>query len=244
MLLFYVHLGGDQGRLLGGLLPILIFLGVFVLSNVPIVEQLVSPIGNSYPVYSIFWAAVVVVSVGIILVNDRVRTMLGLGPMGDDEASQRDQRRGHPSSGFEDSRTRASIVSRIRALPLEPFYSKEDLEKMSVSQLKRRASEIDSRRGRSSIHNNNKISIASLYDSSHILEKSELVQAILDVDCLDSSASTCIICCEDYQNGDMLRILACNHKFHVECVDGWFLSDSNHSGTRQTTICPICKDPL
>eukprot|EP01120_Amphizonella_sp_Union-15-10_P005676 TRINITY_DN1712_c0_g1_i1.p1 TRINITY_DN1712_c0_g1~~TRINITY_DN1712_c0_g1_i1.p1 ORF type:complete len:531 (+),score=119.59 TRINITY_DN1712_c0_g1_i1:32-1624(+) len=42
----------------------------------------------------------------------------------------------------------------------------------------------------------------------------------------------CLICQGDYALGDSLRILPCEHNFHVECVDCW-LRDNN--------TCPLCK---
>jgi hypothetical protein len=41
----------------------------------------------------------------------------------------------------------------------------------------------------------------------------------------------CSICTEDFEKGQDLRVLPCNHKFHSECVDPWLL---NVSGT-----CPL-----
>jgi hypothetical protein len=41
----------------------------------------------------------------------------------------------------------------------------------------------------------------------------------------------CSICTEDFEKGQDLRVLPCDHKFHPECVDPWLL---NVSGT-----CPL-----
>lgn len=41
----------------------------------------------------------------------------------------------------------------------------------------------------------------------------------------------CSICTDDFENGQDIRVLPCNHKFHPECVDPWLL---NVSGT-----CPL-----
>ncbi|KAF1837275.1 hypothetical protein BDW02DRAFT_157073 [Decorospora gaudefroyi] len=46
----------------------------------------------------------------------------------------------------------------------------------------------------------------------------------------------CSICTEDFEQGQDLRVLPCDHKFHPECVDPWLL---NVSGT-----CPLCRVDL
>ncbi|KAI8892439.1 hypothetical protein BC833DRAFT_611651 [Globomyces pollinis-pini] len=43
---------------------------------------------------------------------------------------------------------------------------------------------------------------------------------------------TCALCIEDYQEGEILRELHCEHRFHSECVDEWLLN------VKRT--CPIC----
>ena len=41
------------------------------------------------------------------------------------------------------------------------------------------------------------------------------------------------MCLEDYQPGDLLRMLPCGHWFHQPCVDQWL--------TARSALCPICK---
>ncbi|KAG5921367.1 hypothetical protein E4U42_005874 [Claviceps africana] len=43
----------------------------------------------------------------------------------------------------------------------------------------------------------------------------------------------CCICTEDFQVGQDVRVLPCNHQFHPHCVDPWLI---NVSGT-----CPLCR---
>lgn len=46
----------------------------------------------------------------------------------------------------------------------------------------------------------------------------------------------CSICTEDFNKGEEVRVLPCNHKFHPDCIDPWLL---NVSGT-----CPLCRIDL
>ncbi|KAF2445196.1 hypothetical protein P171DRAFT_444079 [Karstenula rhodostoma CBS 690.94] len=46
----------------------------------------------------------------------------------------------------------------------------------------------------------------------------------------------CSICTDDFEMGQDIRVLPCDHKFHPECVDPWLL---NVSGT-----CPLCRVDL
>lgn len=49
-------------------------------------------------------------------------------------------------------------------------------------------------------------------------------------------APGCSICTEDFEPGQDLRVLPCDHKFHPACIDPWLL---NVSGT-----CPLCRIDL
>ncbi|CAN0918774.1 Receptor homology region, transmembrane domain-and RING domain-containing protein 1, partial [Linum grandiflorum] len=44
---------------------------------------------------------------------------------------------------------------------------------------------------------------------------------------------TCVICLEDYKDGEVLKVLPCKHEFHSSCVCSWL--------TKWGTFCPVCK---
>jgi len=49
--------------------------------------------------------------------------------------------------------------------------------------------------------------------------------------CLDR----CLICLDDYNPQDQLRLLSCKHAFHKTCVDEWLTVGKNN--------CPACRTP-
>jgi hypothetical protein len=52
----------------------------------------------------------------------------------------------------------------------------------------------------------------------------------------DKEGQGCSICTDDFERGQDIRVLPCNHQFHPACVDPWLL---NVSGT-----CPLCRIDL
>eukprot|EP00747_Dinoflagellata_sp_TGD_P193723 gnl/TRDRNA2_/TRDRNA2_60250_c0_seq1.p1 gnl/TRDRNA2_/TRDRNA2_60250_c0~~gnl/TRDRNA2_/TRDRNA2_60250_c0_seq1.p1 ORF type:complete len:339 (+),score=30.87 gnl/TRDRNA2_/TRDRNA2_60250_c0_seq1:84-1100(+) len=42
----------------------------------------------------------------------------------------------------------------------------------------------------------------------------------------------CPICLEEFQESQVLRVLACSHQYHAACADGWL---------KNSTLCPLCK---
>ena len=61
------------------------------------------------------------------------------------------------------------------------------------------------------------------------------ISIIKDVEKLDADKKKCIICLEEYVNGDNSIALPCIHIFHANCIKTW-LKDNNS--------CPICKNEI
>eukprot|EP00931_Biecheleriopsis_adriatica_P077974 TRINITY_DN51448_c0_g1_i1.p1 TRINITY_DN51448_c0_g1~~TRINITY_DN51448_c0_g1_i1.p1 ORF type:complete len:576 (+),score=137.38 TRINITY_DN51448_c0_g1_i1:56-1783(+) len=45
----------------------------------------------------------------------------------------------------------------------------------------------------------------------------------------------CTICCENFSEGENLRLLPCLHRYHVACIDRWLT---------QSRTCPVCKHDI
>jgi hypothetical protein len=56
-----------------------------------------------------------------------------------------------------------------------------------------------------------------------------------DVTKLDPEKKNCIICLEDFKNGDKATVLPCIHLFHTTCIQNWLKTQNT---------CPICKYKL
>lgn len=56
-----------------------------------------------------------------------------------------------------------------------------------------------------------------------------------------TSETSCVICCEDFEQSDVLRRLRCGHVFHLACVDKWSLGSADYS---RPVSCAMCNVPL
>jgi hypothetical protein len=50
-----------------------------------------------------------------------------------------------------------------------------------------------------------------------------------------SGSEECAVCMESFSAGDEVRVLPCNHEFHVACVDQWL---------RMRSTCPLCRSNI
>lgn len=56
-----------------------------------------------------------------------------------------------------------------------------------------------------------------------------------DIKKLDNDKKNCVICMEDFKNGDKTTNLPCLHMFHTNCIQSWL---------KKQNTCPICKFKL
>jgi hypothetical protein len=75
-----------------------------------------------------------------------------------------------------------------------------------------------------------------MVDVKNIMKKEELdklkIENYTDLD--KEKYKNCSICMDEYNDEDKLRMLKCEHGFHVECIDKW-LTECNYK-------CPVCRD--
>lgn len=134
------------------------------------------------------------------------------------DPNQRDHRAGSPDTGSLDA-----ITARVRNLPTRMYEKEENPEEMSVRELKA----LLKSRGKSCVH---------------CCEKVDLVNKVKESS--SSSDHMCSICYEDYiANDTILRVLPCNHAFHIECIDRWAFSRPKDDHSREppsSPTCPLC----
>eukprot|EP00878_Enallax_costatus_P030934 GHUV01033750.1.p1 GENE.GHUV01033750.1~~GHUV01033750.1.p1 ORF type:complete len:171 (+),score=67.90 GHUV01033750.1:670-1182(+) len=112
------------------------------------------------------------------------------------------------------------VVATLQKLPMETVVTAAELEQETPQQLKQRLAKAG-------------------ISCNGCIEKRELISKVLEIG--GSSGSSCSICCEDYAAGDVVRVLPCKHRYHIECVDRWFLSATDYS---REPACPMCNESL
>jgi len=112
----------------------------------------------------------------------------------------------------------SSPASAVHKLPIQEWHSRDEVGRWSVARLKREAEKAG-------------IKPASLT----CMEKNELVTQVVD-SWGGSSGNNCVVCLNDYEEEDVLRVLPCKHRFHLECIDRWLLAHS--------CCCPLCNQKI
>jgi E3 ubiquitin-protein ligase RNF38/44 len=116
------------------------------------------------------------------------------------------------------------VLSTIRKLPVCEFHTRPDLLQKSVGELKQLLKE----RGVGADARNK------------CLQKSELIDMLFPAGG-GSSHEQCSICLDEYDTGDVLRVLPCVHRYHLECLDKWALTSTDYS---KEPSCPLCNAPI
>ena len=106
----------------------------------------------------------------------------------------------------------------IHRLPLEPWLCSESRATLGVRELRER------------LHRRR-------VPTKGLVERCELVDALEG----SPHETLCAICYDNFADGEELRMLPCNHAFHIECVDRWLL---DCGANRRSVACPLCNTPL
>ena len=133
--------------------------------------------------------------------------------------------------------TLSEIITVVASMPVEEYVpdTTDNYGKCSISQLKKM---LELREA--CVPSTGNTSSATPRD---FVERGELVDAVRQ--CRKSNDS-CIICFEEYNAGDPIRVLPkCGHEFHVECIDQWaYTCASSANRHQQNPSCPLCKVAL
>ncbi|KAL7472518.1 hypothetical protein ACHAXS_012875 [Conticribra weissflogii] len=138
------------------------------------------------------------------------------------------------------------IAEIVRKVPVEEFVSEEDVKRAGGGGSSGRGSGGDDNKGECCT-----VSVARLKrmlknrgaaEAGEVCkEKSELVEEILKVRKYNEE---CAICAEKYEEGDPMRILHCQHEFHLHCFDRWVYTFATESRPDTEPTCPLCKAEL
>jgi hypothetical protein len=128
------------------------------------------------------------------------------------------------------SQTTQAVTEKISTMPLESYCPPDKFMELSVKELKQRLK-------------NRSIK----YDANKFVEKIDFVKALASHH--SSEQTSCVICFEDFdQETSVIRVLpACQHCFHIECIDRWAFSSqsrANNDSSSNTPSCPLCKTEL
>ena len=44
---------------------------------------------------------------------------------------------------------------------------------------------------------------------------------------------TCAVCLCEFNEGDSVKVLRCEHSFHSDCIDPWLINEK--------ALCPVCR---
>jgi hypothetical protein len=116
------------------------------------------------------------------------------------------------------------VLKIIQKMPMEEYMTGEDLKKnATIHELKERLKRREVK-------------------SNGCVEREELVDLLIKYRGGPSANNSCCICCEDYQAGDIMRLLPkCKHEFHLECLDKWAYTSANQ---HRNPSCPLCNQQL
>ncbi len=140
--------------------------------------------------------------------------------------------RGAAGGGMRARRSRKytveDIAELVRTVPVEEFVSEEELKSggCSISKMKRM---LVNRGASDALH--------KCLDRNDILQEIERVRKFNE---------DCAVCAEQYEEGDALRVLKCQHEFHLHCFDRWvytFAASDSRRGNNKPS-CPLCKTEL
>mmetsp|Transcript_14544 Transcript_14544/g.31334 ORF Transcript_14544/g.31334 Transcript_14544/m.31334 type:complete len:355 (+) Transcript_14544:106-1170(+) len=136
------------------------------------------------------------------------------------------QRQVRPTRGRRRKYTVAEIADIVRKVPVEEFVSEEDVKngECSISRMKRML-----------VNRGESDAAEKCIDRESLVEEISRVRKYND---------ECAVCSEEYAEGDALRVLPCQHEFHLHCFDRWVYTFATETRADTEPSCPLCKASL